>query len=391
MKYAYVTILNNNDYYKGVIALFESIKKTKTTIENFVVLVNENIFGYILNDFYNRGYIVKKNPSFDLKEYDKIVILYPDMFIVKNIDKIFNYSPMSSFKNTKLIVNPKFDNDNCDRIIPIPENYILNDFFIEQYLNNNSNLEEVYIIRFTEKYKPWMLNKKGREDYLKKCEEENKTNLAKYFKKYVDIIDTIGKKISIITPFYNTLDYTKNLAQVLEKQLTNEVEWIIVDDGTNEYELDKINARIVHLEHNSGNASKPRNVGLDIACGDFIVFVDSDDLVYDNYIDTIINKIDNDYFDYCYFGWEMNQEKYIIKNEPLKWNRSVWNCIYKREIIGNERFNSNYNVDEDGDFNDRVKKGKRSNILSVLYKYNFMTRDDSITSLCSKGVIKINK
>ena len=48
------------------------------------------------------------------------------------------------------------------------------------------------------------------------------------------IIDSIGKKLSIITPFYNTLSYTKKLAEVLDPQLTEEVEWIIIDDGTNE-------------------------------------------------------------------------------------------------------------------------------------------------------------
>lgn len=37
-------------------------------------------------------------------------------------------------------------------------------------------------------------------------------------------------KLSIITPYYNCLEYIKKLAEVLEPQLTNEVEWIIADD-----------------------------------------------------------------------------------------------------------------------------------------------------------------
>ena len=37
-------------------------------------------------------------------------------------------------------------------------------------------------------------------------------------------------KLSIITPYYNVLKYTKELAKVLEPQLTEEVEWIIIDD-----------------------------------------------------------------------------------------------------------------------------------------------------------------
>lgn len=38
-------------------------------------------------------------------------------------------------------------------------------------------------------------------------------------------------QLSIITPYYKTLEYTKKLAEVLIPQLTKETEWIIVSDG----------------------------------------------------------------------------------------------------------------------------------------------------------------
>lgn len=75
-------------------------------------------------------------------------------------------------------------------------------------------------------------------------------------------------QLSIITPYYRTLKYTLELAKVLESQLNDKIEWIIVDDGCNEKELDKLNAKVIHLPTNSHGASKPRNVGLDIATGD---------------------------------------------------------------------------------------------------------------------------
>ena len=46
--------------------------------------------------------------------------------------------------------------------------------------------------------------------------------------------------ISIITPYYKTLKEIKSLAKILEPQLTEDVEWIIIDDGCNETELDKL-------------------------------------------------------------------------------------------------------------------------------------------------------
>lgn len=208
------------------------------------------------------------------------------------------------------------------------------------------------------------------------------------------------KKLTIITPYYNTLTYTINLANVLLPQLRGDIEWLIVDDGCHEHALDRlydvvyydkraindINIRVIHLDEPSGNASHPRNVGLDNATGEYIVFVDSDDLVTNDYIYKIRKKIYNEDFDYCYFSWasrDMRTEtdyvaKYIIEDEPCEWNRSVWDCIYKRSLIGDERFNIEMLLGEDGDFNDRVRKGKKSNILDILYLYNWK-REGSIS------------
>ena len=455
MKYAYVTVLSTNNYYKGVVALFESIKKTNTKINNFVVIVNEDIYDYIINDFISRGYIVKKKKKlqfdfvknnnyqywqntfdkfyvFDLEEYDKIVYLDSDMYIARNIDELFNYPHMSaaiagkdmvnswvelgsgmmvikpkqhtSEKLIETLKNTKFDKDIGDQDVieayydwknqnlSISENYNLFASFIDYYINNlGYNVNEIGVVHFIGSVKPWMLNKRERQIFLEERKEKNEVYYAQFFNKYIDIIDSIGKKLSIITPFYNTLSYTKKLAEVLDPQLTEEVEWIIIDDGTNEKELDNLKAKVIHLEYNSGNASRPRNIGLEVAKGEYIVFIDSDDLVYDNYVETIINKIDNDKFDYCYFGWENKDLKYEILDEPLEWNHSVWNCVYKREIIGNEQFNVKYNLDEDGDFNNRVRKGKKANIPEILYIYKFLERDDSLSSLYNSGLIKFHR
>ena len=83
--------------------------------------------------------------------------------------------------------------------------------------------------------------------------------------------------ISIITPYYKTLHQTKHLAAILEPQLDDSIEWIIIDDGCHEQELDNLKAKVIHLENNSGGGSVPRNVGLDTARGQYILFIDSDD------------------------------------------------------------------------------------------------------------------
>ena len=172
-------------------------------------------------------------------------------------------------------------------------------------------------------------------------------------------------KLSIIIPYYDRPKYIKRLLEVLEPQLTNETELIIVDDCS----PIPLDYPCIRLNENSGGASIPRNVGLDKAKGKYIAFIDSDDSVSDDYRETILNKTKEEW-DYCFISWKTSTNTIIIKDNPPNWNCCVWNCIYKKEIIGNERFNPNLRIAEDYDFNIRVRKGKKANIEKVLYYYN---------------------
>ena len=177
--------------------------------------------------------------------------------------------------------------------------------------------------------------------------------------------------ISVIIPTYNRNEKLLKLLQCLQNQMQDNVEVIVVDDHSdNELKLEFPEwLKYIRLEENSGGASVPRNIGLDNAKGKYIVFIDSDDLVSDDYIETILNKI-NEEWDYCFISWKTSTNTIIIKDNPPNWNCCVWNCIYKKEIIGNERFNPNLRIAEDYDFNIRVRKGKKANIEKVLYYYN---------------------
>ena len=110
-------------------------------------------------------------------------------------------------------------------------------------------------------------------------------------------------KLSILTPYYNCYNYINVLRSVLEPQLNDNVEWIIVDDGCYEERLDNFKAKVIHLENNSGCAGIPRNVAINNASGEYITFIDADDFVFDNYIEKIFEKIENEEFDYCLMSW----------------------------------------------------------------------------------------
>lgn len=189
--------------------------------------------------------------------------------------------------------------------------------------------------------------------------------------------------ISVIIPYYKTYEETVKLLDILVPQL-KETEVILVDDGCHDERLDEFDINVIHLKENRG-LSAARNEGIRNAKGEYIVFVDSDDLVADDYIETLLNKIKTSEFDYCYFSWKaLNSNlQVIIKDNPPDWNWAVWNCIYKKDYV--EFFDDNTRIFEDVPWQKimRAKKGKKEIIDKILYYYND-GRPGSLTDIGSK-------
>ena len=169
MNYAFVTVLSTNDYYKYVIALFESIKETNTKINNFVVIVNEDVNDNVINLLEEKKYrVIKKNKLtfsfvenepyksccnyfdklyvFDLVEYDKVVYLDNDTYVLKNIDELFNYPHMSSVIDDNGCVLPWKENGPGLMVIEPSCNTSLE--LIENLKNTkyNKSISKEYII-----------------------------------------------------------------------------------------------------------------------------------------------------------------------------------------------------------------------------------------------------
>lgn len=195
------------------------------------------------------------------------------------------------------------------------------------------------------------------------------------------------KLLSIIIPFYNTEPYLNELLQVLDKQITDEVEVIIVDDGSKiPYSTEYKWANVIRQDN--GGASAARNTGLDNATGEYIAFIDSDDLVVNNYIQIILDKIKSEKFDYCYMswktfgGWKCDVKLRSIEDKFPPFNLCVWNRIYRKDLIGNVRFNTKKAIAEDAEFiRDINEDGHKKSFIS---DYMYLYRSDTPNSLTKR-------
>lgn len=183
--------------------------------------------------------------------------------------------------------------------------------------------------------------------------------------------------LSIIIPYYKTLEETKVLLNTLIPQLNDNVEVLLIDDGCNESKLDKYGdiIHILHLHSNSGTASVPRNVGLEIAQGKYIAFIDSDDMVSNDYVIKVLNAIKEDK-DVIYLSWRSKVHN-VIMGIPKKWNCSVWCRVFKKEIIGNVRFKEDLKIAEDWVFIHSLKPKSSIAVKKQIYFYNL--REGSLT------------
>ena len=163
--------------------------------------------------------------------------------------------------------------------------------------------------------------------------------------------------LSIITPFYNTnSEYIERLVLALEVQSDKNFEWIIVDDFSISENVNnlkenlaesKIKYNLLHNDLNVG-AAESRNRGLEVATGEYVVFLDSDDYVTENFVkiinlNTKNNQVDAFIFDFYIESNGKKERRYTLNSAPdglissndvlVKITSNICGKVIKREII----------------------------------------------------------
>lgn len=140
---------------------------------------------------------------------------------------------------------------------------------------------------------------------------------------------------SIIIPAYKTERLLKKLLNELLRQREEfpQTQIIVVDDGSEMAWLDEYPIVTIHQE-NKGEAGA-RNTGLRHADGEYLAWVDADDMVVSDYLKTIYENARKGY-DLVIYDWVTQNGTKGYKWEPDFPNHNVWSYTYRRENITEE-------------------------------------------------------
>lgn len=183
-------------------------------------------------------------------------------------------------------------------------------------------------------------------------------------------MEQVRPKISIIIPIYNVEKYLDRCMQSVINQTLKEIEIILVDDGSQDKCPDmcenykKIDSRIRVIHKKNEGLGYARNAGLNIANGEFVAFLDSDDFIDNKMYEVLYNKAKKYNLDTIFCGCRFYKSPNTIKERcevkqdtlfrghdaiknvlfdflgPLptypndvKYMMSVWHALYSLDII----------------------------------------------------------
>ena len=228
-------------------------------------------------------------------------------------------------------------------------------------------------------------------------------------------------KISVIVPVYNVEKFLERCVQSLRMQTLQDIEIILVDDQSpdncpkicDEYEKKDERIKVIHKQN--GGLGYARNSGMEVATGEYIAFVDSDDYVDLDMFETMYNVAKDNNVDFVrvdnykeLLGGEIINKSYISPMEEGYYNQtelrkqllfpqlgmlpqedgskyvscSVWRNIYRRELIErlNLRFVSERDlISEDMPFNLQFMMNAKSAYVINKKFYHYIVNDKSLT------------
>lgn len=216
--------------------------------------------------------------------------------------------------------------------------------------------------------------------------------------------------ISIIVPIYNVEKYLRPCLNSILNQSFTDYELILVNDGSTDKsgricdEFAQLDRRISVIHKTNGGLSDARNFGLGRAKGDFISFIDSDDVVHPSMLQVLYDSLLSGDYDLSMIygrmvpdGFDVSSLKSIKidslpsvvldkhtlmkrlygRGESRTWFQVVWSKLYRRKCLDGLFFKNT--MSEDAEYNNRVYLRVKNAVLIESELYYWVQRPSSIT------------
>ena len=170
----------------------------------------------------------------------------------------------------------------------------------------------------------------------------------------------MNELISVVVPVYNVEKYLDKCVESILGQTYKKIEIILVDDGSTDNsgikcdEWSKKDDRISVIHKKNGGLSDARNVGMNVANGEYIAFIDSDDFLDLEYLEKLYNFVVEEKADigvcnpYYYYESSRIEKRYHIVRKKIvadalsmtirllyqkQYDTSAWGKIYKTKLF----------------------------------------------------------
>ena len=209
--------------------------------------------------------------------------------------------------------------------------------------------------------------------------------------------------VSIVIPIYNVENYLDKCIESVVEQSYKNLDIILVDDGSTDssreirdlWETKDERIKVIHKKN--GGLSSARNTGINIAIGEYIAFIDSDDYIDSEYVTRLLNKMIETNSDIVCCGYyEIVDGKTTVPNKRLicgeyekkealerllKWDIQdyAWNKLYRRVLFSQIRYPNGRNFE---DMATTYKTFLKANKVCVVNDrlYNYLIRKGSISN-----------
>ena len=208
-------------------------------------------------------------------------------------------------------------------------------------------------------------------------------------------------KVTIIIPIYNAYETIDKCLDSVIKQTYKDIEVIIINDGSKDNSINKINKYaeqyqyIKVIDKKNEGVAKTRNLGIKKATGDYIMFIDQDDYIADDYVEQFVTSIRKNDNDVAIGGFkrvnEIGKVLYQMNLKNTYWSRyniiTPWAKIYKTDfLIKNKVDFFSYGIGEDVYFNILLYSKNPKVTITSYNGYFWLYNEKSVSNTSHKGL-----